>query len=1304
MRQLRDRFRGRNHSTGRRGKKTAALAVILATVSAVAIYAWADSPDPKLPINGRSIVNADGSITVLLDGQWRWPTHKSDCNLNRYAAGWAIDWNDALQPGGVVGTVNGVTVDVGTATANAYNPKDLNTHFYVAPSPPNNPRCGVYSAADGFNTGSWGPTPAGTLVRGRSADLIKYPLVPDTSGNLVPTHLFEAHTYAPGTTEISACVVTYDIHGSLSKGPNSGDLISGGTGHAHDNSVQSNGNTPLGNGCFTRKIPIINTVASFDVATAKVTDTAHLGGGSSPVGEIQFKAFGPYAAADPKDCAGAPVYSATVPVNADGDYSPAGFTPPGIGEYRWTAKYVPTDPASPSAISPCGSPNESVTVNPQASITITPDKAANAVGHDHVFTITVKAMHSGAAAFVPEPNVDVTASLLSGPGTFVAPGLNKCTTNASGQCTVTLHSDAAGISTVKAEASPIVDGQQIDVSTNGVSPNSGPAKKQWVSAHLDLTPPTAVNQVKSPHEFTAHLQIDYGDGLHLVDAPNGEQIGFEIVAGGVGSLSASNCQTSGNNGTCKVTLNSTVTGTTDVKASWQNSVLTASGTATGVSATDTAVKKWVNALILITPDGTNEVNKTHTFHVAVSKVQGGVTSPADGVLVTASEISDTANSSFVGGNTCTTDTNGNCDISITSDTAGTTVIEAEADVTVEGLPVHVAADGQGTNAPPGTKHWVNARLTLSPPNAVNHVNDPHVFTAFLEFDTGSGFQPAPDGKVITFDPPAGVGSLTPTSCTTGDDGPSATDGPGTGKCSVTLTSAVSGTTTVTGHWAGKISVSGLSSATINRVAEASKVWVDALISISPDGTNEKGNDHTFTVTVSQSNAGVTTPADNVLVTAIKTSDTASSTFVGGNTCTTSAAGTCTITINSTTTGKTVVKAAADVTVNGVVVHAETDGSSGNAPAVKHWVDASLTLTPHDATNNVGDPHTFTATLKFDRGDGKGFVAAPDGEQIDFSIAATVPAGVGTLDDSSCLTAGGTGECTVVLRSDTAGHTTVQAAWAGKITVDSIVSVDPLSRADQANKTWVSHPAIKIVKSGASIAHEGDVVTYTFDVTNTGDVPLTDVAVTDDVLGSVGTIGDLDVGITKSLSKDFTIPTNVTGVKNVATTCGVGVTGAGTTAKVCDDDPHSLIVIHPKINIVKTADPTSTEPGNTVTYSYDVTNSGDTELTNVVVTDDILGDIGTIASLKPGETKTLTGSFTVAEDSPRTNIGTACGQDALRLTVCDTDPATITIVLPIPPRRRLPHTGFQILLWIGFGMTLLAAGLAMLKTRREWVRS
>ncbi len=49
-------------------------------------------------------------------------------------------------------------------------------------------------------------------------------------------------------------------------------------------------------------------------------------------------------------------------------------------------------------------------------------------------------------------------------------------------------------------------------------------------------------------------------------------------------------------------------------------------------------------------------------------------------------------------------------------------------------------------------------------------------------------------------------------------------------------------------------------------------------------------------------------------------------------------------------------------------------------------------------------------------------------------------------------------------------------------------------------------------------------------------------------------------------------------------------------------------------------PAQAHEGDKVTYEFTVTNTGETTLENIKVTDDVLGDIGTVASLAPGSPK------------------------------------------------------------------------------------
>jgi uncharacterized protein DUF5979/prealbumin domain-containing protein len=130
----------------------------------------------------------------------------------------------------------------------------------------------------------------------------------------------------------------------------------------------------------------------------------------------------------------------------------------------------------------------------------------------------------------------------------------------------------------------------------------------------------------------------------------------------------------------------------------------------------------------------------------------------------------------------------------------------------------------------------------------------------------------------------------------------------------------------------------------------------------------------------------------------------------------------------------------------------------------------------------------------------------------------------------------------------------------------------------------------------------------------------------------------------------------------------------------------------KIQIVKTANPISGAPGDTVTYTYDVTNIGKVDLINVNVTDDKLGVIGTIASLTVGQTKTLTKSTKLSSTAGLlVNVGTAVGHDRLGRTTSDTDDAVVTVVLAILPKTGTDvRTPFEAsFAFLGIGLMLIA---------------
>ena len=119
-------------------------------------------------------------------------------------------------------------------------------------------------------------------------------------------------------------------------------------------------------------------------------------------------------------------------------------------------------------------------------------------------------------------------------------------------------------------------------------------------------------------------------------------------------------------------------------------------------------------------------------------------------------------------------------------------------------------------------------------------------------------------------------------------------------------------------------------------------------------------------------------------------------------------------------------------------------------------------------------------------------------------------------------------------------------------------------------------------------------------------------------------------------------------------------------------------------------------GTTVTYTYVVTNTGDTTLYDVSVDDDIMGHIGDIPILEPGQSVTLTKDFVVGQD-PVTNVATASGEDILGHSVSATDDAVVTPILgENPPPTTTPFTGSDAgrlgliaMALLGLGATLVA---------------
>ncbi len=163
---------------------------------------------------------------------------------------------------------------------------------------------------------------------------------------------------------------------------------------------------------------------------------------------------------------------------------------------------------------------------------------------------------------------------------------------------------------------------------------------------------------------------------------------------------------------------------------------------------------------------------------------------------------------------------------------------------------------------------------------------------------------------------------------------------------------------------------------------------------------------------------------------------------------------------------------------------------------------------------------------------------------------------------------------------------------------------------------VPAPALSLVKSGAWNAENldgfpqaGETVTYTYAVTNTGNVTLADVTVTDPHSG-LSVITCLPVqGSTLSCTATYTLTQTDIDAGQVDNTGSASAEAPGGDPEAPGDDVTagdtlSLTLPHNRtIAIVKSSDANGTNGGgNVLTYTYDVTNTGNVTLANVTVTD------------------------------------------------------------------------------------------------------
>jgi uncharacterized repeat protein (TIGR01451 family) len=194
-----------------------------------------------------------------------------------------------------------------------------------------------------------------------------------------------------------------------------------------------------------------------------------------------------------------------------------------------------------------------------------------------------------------------------------------------------------------------------------------------------------------------------------------------------------------------------------------------------------------------------------------------------------------------------------------------------------------------------------------------------------------------------------------------------------------------------------------------------------------------------------------------------------------------------------------------------------------------------------------------------------------------------------------------------------------------------------------------------VAAEPQVVYSGDAVQFTYVVTNTGDLNLTDVTILDG-FGNTVYIGDLAVGGTAVR----------TVVENIATTTTDHVMATGTdpdSGTVSAGDSVTVTVVGAALDLAVVANPSMVLPGEWVEFIYTVTNTGDANLTDVSVVDGF-GAATAPADLVVGESVFWQVSYRIYETT--VNDVTASGTDPLGSTVSDSESVMVLVVEELDP--------------------------------------
>ncbi|WP_121923823.1 beta strand repeat-containing protein, partial [Flavobacterium weaverense] len=359
---------------------------------------------------------------------------------------------------------------------------------------------------------------------------------------------------------------------------------------------------------------------------------------------------------------------------------------------------------------------------------------------------------------------------------------------------------------------------------------------------------------------------------------------------------------------------------------------------------------------------------------------------------------------------------------------------------------------------------------------------------------------------------------------------------------------------------------------------------------------------------------------------------------------------------SATTQVTITQPAIAVTVSGIATNASCFGEANGSIAVTNSAGSTVVITnaANEVVSNTGlVAGTYTLTATAPNGNANGSCSATTQVTITQPAAAINATAIITNNNNCVRCSNGT--ITQTVSGGTALYTYLWSNGATSKDLTGLLSGNysvVIKDANGCTATYtyaITESGIALVKTAAvgGTGKLGDVITYTFAVTNTGNTSLTNVIVTDTMAGLTITgnpIATLAIGASSSaITGTYTIKQSDIDAGKVVNTAlatakdpnNKDVTDVSGTSVDNNEPTDTPLTQKGKIALVKTAAVGGTgKVGDVITYTFAVTNTGNTSLSNVIVTDPMLGLSITgnpIATFAVGASNaTIKGTYTIKQ--------------------------------------------------------------------------